>query len=212
MSDMMVICISMNNGMYIESPPGAPVNRALWVVLTHWRERDGDFVRQQVLASDLELLDETQVVLGELVLPELKHAPATDLLAEFDDGFLLHTVDMPENARSGVTLPITFTWRATADGLEDQVQFLHLGHESSGEWWVYDQQPLGARLPTRLWYKGLADSETWQVPLPADLAPGRYLVFTGLYRTRDLERIPANDAGGSPFPDARVPLGSLTIE
>ena len=92
------------------------------------------------------------------------------------------------------------------------MQFLHLGHESSGEWWVYDQQPLGARLPTRLWYKGLADSETWQVPLPADLAPGRYRVFTGLYRTRDLERIPANDAGGSPFPDARVPLGSLTIE
>ncbi len=200
------------HGMSIEFPPGAPVNRALWVVLTHWREHDGDFVRQQVLASDLQLLDERQVLLGELVLPELKHAPATDLLAEFDDGFILHTVDMPENARSGVTLPITFTWRATADGLEDHVQFLHFMHEEDGTWWVYDQQPLGARLPTRLWYKGLVDSETWQVPLPADLAPGRYRVFTGLYRTRDRERVPARDGDGDHFGDNRVPLRTLIIE
>ena len=198
--------------MEIEIPPLTPVNRALWVVLTHWRERDGDFVRQQVLASDLQLLDETQVLLGELVLPELKHAPATDLLAEFDDGFILHTVDMPENARSGVALPITFTWQATADGFEDLVQFLHLGHETSGEWWVYDQQPLGARLPTRLWYKGLVDSETWQVPLSADLAHGRYRVFTGLYRIRNLERILARDGDGALFVDARVPLGTLVVE
>ena len=49
------------------------------------------------------------------------------------------------------------------------------------------------------WYSGLADSETWQVPLPADLAPGRYSVFTGLYRARDQERIPASDAKGSAF-------------
>ena len=79
------------------------------------------------------------------------------------------------------------------------MQFLHFGHEESGTWWVYDQQPLGPRLPTRLWYSGLADSEIWQVPLPADLAPGRYTVFTGLYRTRDQERVPASDAAGNPL-------------
>ena len=76
------------------------------------------------------------------------------------------------------------------------MQFLHLGHEETGATggcmtscpWVH-------RLPTRLWYKGLADSEVWQVPLPADLAPGRYEVFTGLYRSRDLERVPAKPRG-----------------
>ena len=82
----------------------------------------------------------------------------------------------------------------------------------SGAWFVYDHQPLGPRLPTRLWYSGLADSETWQAPLPADLAPGRYSVFTGLYRARDQERIPASGAEGTPWLDARVPLGSLLVE
>ena len=67
-------------------------------------------------------------------------------------------------------------------------------------------------MPTRLWYKGLVDSETWQVPLPADLAPGRYRVFTGLYRTRDRERIPARDGDGDHFGDNRVPLRTLIIE
>ena len=76
---------------------------------------------------------------------------------------------------------------------------------------VYDQQPLGPRLPTRLWYSGLADSETWRVPLPADVAPGRYAVYTGLYRANDKERLPAVGADGALFPDARIPLANLTF-
>ena len=109
-------------------------------------------------------------------------------------------------------LPITFAWRANQEGDEDLIQFLHLGHSETGEWWVYDQPPLGSRLPTRLWYPGLADSETWQVPIPADLAPGRYAVFTGLYRASDQERVPASDAAGTPWLDNRVALGSIIIE
>ena len=66
-------------------------------------------------------------------------------------------------------------------------------------------------MPTRLWYSGLYDSETWQVPLPDDLAPGHYTVFTGLYRMRDLERVPATDKDGMLWTDARIPLGILTI-
>lgn len=57
-----------NQSMAVEFPPEAPANRALWIVLTLWRERDGEFERQPVLAGELQLLDETQVVLGELVI------------------------------------------------------------------------------------------------------------------------------------------------
>ena len=63
-----------------------------------------------------------------------------------------------------------------------------------------------------LWYSGLADSEVWSVPLPADLAPGRYEVFTGLYRARDGERVPTTDADGAPWLDNRVALGTLTLD
>ncbi len=118
---------------------------------------------------------------------------------------------MPELAFAGEILSIPFTWRSDVGSDEDHVQFLHFGHVDSGEWWVFDQPPLGPRLPTRLWYSGLADSETWQVPLPADLAPGRYEVFTGLYRASDQERVPASDAEGTPWLDNRVAVGVLIV-
>ena len=197
--------------MHVRIPSAAPVNRALWVVLTLWRRGEGEFERQQVIKSDLQRLEEKQVVLGEFALPNpppIKTLP----LARFDGGFALAKPELPERARPGESLQIRFTWRSEADGSQDFVQFLHLGHEESGAWRVYDQQPLGARLPTRLWYDGLAEGETWQVPLPADLAKGHYNVFTGLYRVSDRERLPVKDAEGEPFLDARVPLGSLTID
>ena len=196
----------------IDIPPQTPVNRALWVVLTLWRDLAGEFAPEQVISSDRQLLDESQVVLGEIVLPAATVRSRTFPVAEFDNGFSLDAVDMPESATPGETLAIRFTWYAVKPGREDHVQFLHLGHEASGNWFVFDQQPLGSRLPTRLWYGGLADSETWQVLLPVELATGRYTVFTGLYRTRDQERVPSNNSDGTPWLEARVPLGILTIE
>ena len=180
-------------------------------MLTLWRDKRGEIVRQKILASDQRLLNDTQVVLGELVLPAMPAASPTVQVAVFDNGFTLEAVDMPEHARPGETLTIPFRWRSDADGSEDYVQFLHFVHQESGALWNHDQQPLGARLPSRLWYSGLADTETWQVPLPADLAPGRYSVFTGLYRPSDLQRVPTTDADGTPWLDARIPLGVLTI-
>ena len=196
----------------IEIPPQTPVNRAYWITLSLWKKSGDDYARRRVLASDLELLSETQVILGDLVIPAESAAAPTVPLALFDNGFSLAAIDLPERAQPGDALSMSFTWRSDVDSQEDHVQFLHIGVAGSGEWFVYDQQPLGARLPSRLWYSGLADSVTWSVPLPADLAPGRYSVFTGLYRARDQERVNASDANGSPYIDARLPLATLIIE
>ena len=211
----------------LEIPPTTPTNRALWVVLTFWRKNDSVYERMKVLSGDLKLLSATQVALGELVLPGQSPTPAAAPLARFANGFSLGAVNLPQSARAGEDLVIPFDWRSSENGQDDHAQFLHLGYVSppgEGEnlhggtesleidaWFVYDQEPLGPRLPTRYWYSGLADSETWQVPLPADLAPGHYQVFTGLYRMRDQERVPVTDAEGRPFVDARVPLGFLII-
>ena len=55
--------------MELEIPPQTPTNRAFWIALTVWREKQGEFARQKVLASDLQLLDDAQVILGEMSLP-----------------------------------------------------------------------------------------------------------------------------------------------
>jgi len=192
-------------------------NRAYWVVLSLWREQNGTFTPERILKSDHYLLSDTQVLLEEF----LKRASASTAsggqpIARFAKGFTLAAIDMPAQSTPGAHLPITLHWRVEADGRasssEDYGQFLHMQHIESGEWFVYNQLPLGPRLPTRLWYSGLDDSETWQVPLPAELAPGGYAISTGLYRNSDKERLPAHDAQGSPFTDARIPLGTITLQ
>ena len=198
--------------MKLDFPRQAPVNRALWIVLTLWYKQDEEFVSLAVISSDHRMLNETQVILGEFVLPLVSAAATSVPLAAFDNGIALVAAELPASTNAGETLTIPITWSSDLAGVEDHVQFLHLGHAESGAWWGYDQQPLGARLPTRLWYDGLVDTENWQVPLPADLQRGLYTVSTGLYRTRDQERVPARDTDGSFFRDALVPLGSLRIE
>ena len=184
----------------VDIPEDAPTNRALWVVLTLWRDEGDQFVRLKVLESDHRLLDDTQVVLWELVLPSTSAALPSSLLAEYDKRITLEAVDMPLRAQPGENLSIEFAWHASKNPTTTtSYNSCISATRSSGNWWVYDQQPLGARLPTRLWYSGLADSETWQVPLPADLAPGRYAVYTGLYRQADLERLPADGRGRKAF-------------
>ena len=198
--------------MRLELPADAPRNRALWAVLTLWR-KDGDaFQRQAIRQSDRRQLSDTQVVLDELVLPAEPPAAITNPIARFANGFSLEAAVMPQRLQPGATMEVAFSWRAESEINEDYTQFLHFIHERSGEQIVFDQEPLGARLPTRLWHKGLADSETWALPLPADLAPGRYQAFTGLYRSRDLERAAASSAQGTPLLNAQVPLGSLMVE
>ena len=201
-----------SQSMRVNIPPAAPANRAMWLVLTLWRETDGKFHRRQVISSDRQLLGDTQVILGEFVKKSRSDTAPTIALATFDIGFALESAHLPEQVQAGETLSVRFSWRASQDGHEDHAQFLHFGHEESGAWWVHDQSPLGERLPTRLWYSGLAESELWQLPLPRDLAPGVYAVYSGLYRHRDKERIIARDADGKAFLDARVPLGQILVK
>ena len=193
-------------------PPAAPANRALWVTLTLWRVEGGAFLPLPVITSDHQRLNDSQLILGEIVLKTEATRRSLAPVAEFENGSALEQVRLPESALAGQTLDVTFWWSSERDGTEDLAQFLHFVPAGSGEWWGYDQQPLGPRLPTRLWYRGLADSETWAVPLPANLAPGRYRLFTGLYRLTDQRRLPAYDADGAPLVDARAPLGTLKVE
>ena len=193
-------------------PAAAPKNRALWVVVSLWQKEGDQYLPEPIVSSDRRLLSDTKILLDDLVLKDVSVEAAAQPIARFNVGFALEAVEMPKTAAPGEALPIAFNWRSDADGSEDYAQFLHLGHAETGEYFVYDQLPLGDRLPTRLWYAGLADSETWSVPLPADLAPGEYRVFTGLYRVSDGERLPVTDADGAPWLDNRVALGKMIIE
>lgn len=193
-----------------------PANRAFLLTLTFWQQRnDGEYENIPIAESDLRLLGDYQIVLGEYVVPPKEQSvvpPDTDGLAvRFGDHYLLQSVAIPASAHSGEVIAVSMTWQALKESSEDWIQFLHFVHEETGVLWNHDQEPLGSRLPTRLWYAGLRDTETWEFALPDDLLPGRYEIYTGLYRLSDMARMPVRGTDGILLPDARVPLGSLTI-
>ena len=139
-------------------PEHVPAGRALWLVFSLWEQNeDGDFTTIPISSSDQFLLSDTQIVLRDFVLRDytLAESVETGRDFQFGDGFMLRVTDVPQSAIAGETLVIPFTWQADSEGREDWVQFLHFVHEETGALWNHDQQPLGARLPTRLWYEGL---------------------------------------------------------
>ncbi len=187
-------------------------NRALWLVFSLWyQDGDGEFHNYHVSESDRPLLSERQAILTEFVLRTEIEPSSGPAIATFENGFDLRKAEMPHQANVGGTLNVTFTWSSANDGTEDTVQFLHFHHEASDTIWNHDQPPLGARLPTRLWYAGLEDRESWQITLPDDLPAGRYQLYTGLYRSSDTERITAYDESGKEIQDAIIPLGTIEI-
>ena len=199
--------------LVLSIPPDAPKNRALWLVVTLWSERESLYEKKLIVSSDHRLLSDTQVILSEIVLPAESAAPVESTpLAKFENGFRLDDVELPASVVAGDSLRVPFVWRAEADSSDELIQFLHFVADENGAQWGHDQQPLGARLPTRLWYAGMADREVWEVPVSADRAPGAYTVYTGLYRVSDQQRLTVTGADGKPYADARVPLGKLIIE
>ena len=197
----------------LDIPPAPAQSRALWLALALWRDVDGQYLPLQILSSELQTLGDSHVLLDEFVLRgAAQNPPPSDYLARFDNGFSLERAELPERAKIGEPLSAHFAWRADVDGEDDFIQLLHLQHSDSGQVFAFDQPPLGARLPTRLWFGGLAEAETWHAPLPADMPPGRYRVLTGLYHSSSIERVPARDAHGGQFRDMLVPLGDVLLD
>lgn len=196
----------------VEIPPETPPNRLILIVITIWRQENGEFIRQKILSTDQPQISDTQMVLDEMVIQSDSGSPSATTLATFDNGFALEAVELPACLEPGETVDVNFAWHANSAGSEDFAQCLHFIHAESGAMWNHDQMPLGSRLPTRLWYSGLADSEMWRFNVPADLPTGDYSLFTGLYRHSDLERTRAHSPDGSIFPDARIPVGSIPVQ
>ena len=189
-----------------------PRNRAYWLTLSIWRRDDaGNFQNYAVAESEQPQLSETQIILGEFALPPPQMHIEVGIV-NFERGITLHRAELPATARAGAPIQIRFSWSSSEHGREDYTQFLHFVHEESGYFWNHDQPPLGARLPSRLWYAGLSERESWRFTLPAQLPPGAYRVYTGLYRQSDLTRLPSRDRRGVLAPEGRNPIGTIEIE
>lgn len=116
--------------------------------------------------------------------------PAQRLDAAWEDGVMLVGADaISTTVTAGSTLPVRLVWSAVTQPQSDYTIFVHLVDESGVPLAQNDRQPLGGFYPTSAWAPGVWVEELYQLAVPADLAPGRYRLVTGLYDPVKNERL-----------------------
>ncbi|MCB9159710.1 MAG: hypothetical protein H6644_07615 [Caldilineaceae bacterium] len=133
-------------------------------------------------------------------------APA---LAQYGGAIALRTATVMETAvRAGDTVQVDTTWQALAPIASDLTAFLHVLDREGRLVAQHDGAPDGF-VPTSVWMPVLPLEETVAVDLPADLDPGTYRLFLGLYDPETLVRVPVTAGDGAG--DTVVPLGAIEV-
>jgi hypothetical protein len=115
--------------------------------------------------------------------------------ANFDSKMRLRSYAYASDAyRPGETVQLTLEWEAMRAMGEDYKVFVHVLGPNGLPIAQQDREPLNGTYPTTRWQPGERVADPYAIALPADLAPGEYVVEVGLYRISDLTRLPVLDA------------------
>lgn len=98
-------------------------------------------------------------------------------------------------ARAGDTLVYTLRWRAIKTVDRSYTVFVHLRNRRGETVAWGDGLPVQGQKPTNTWTAGTVVVDARQLMLPADLPPGKYALWVGLYTPDDAQRLPIVSAG-----------------
>lgn len=136
--------------------------------------------------------------------------PAISLEADFDGRITFHGYNLPaESVSPGEAIPLTLTWQAQTAIDTDYKIFVQLRDAAHNTLVSADHQPYLGYLPTSSWPAGAVVRYTIWLELPADLPPGEYPVYVGLYHPATGERLTIiGDTSG----ENAVMLGPLAVQ
>jgi hypothetical protein len=152
------------------------------------------------------------------VFDHVSFAPGDDLAAgeslnvNFGDQMRLRGWSVEATTRRpGDILTVTLSWEATVELSDRHVVFAHL-LSSGGELVAqYDDAPVGKALPRGTWPSQATFKYPISIELPADVSPGEYWLYVGVYLWPDVERLPVlSDVPGAE--DDAVELSRVEIE
>jgi|GEM_PF-5307180 len=200
----------MRQGHVLYMPADVPVPSGLLLQGTTWWADNGEAIPVSNYGEQ-QALSDTAFILDRLTVSTLTELSNTTLAFDFSDGFSLVDYQLPETADAGDTLELNFTWQSNADIQRDLTQFLHL-YPADGDQYaaLFDHKPLNGRFPTIDWKPDTAFEDSVQITFPEDLAPGEYILYTGMYDPLTVERVlllTENDQ----VSDHRVVLGRIEI-
>jgi hypothetical protein len=129
----------------------------------------------------------------------------THLGASLGDGATLGRVATLPSAQAGDVLPVVLYWQARQPLPADYYVFVHLLDAGGKRVTQSDGQPALWTRPTSTWQPGERITDRHALSLPADLAPGDYVLIAGLYLPESGERLTTE--GGESY----VTLGTVRI-
>jgi hypothetical protein len=99
---------------------------------------------------------------------------------------------------------VQLSWQATSPRRGRYTTFVHLVG-AAGLVAQHDQEPFGGFYPTSDWLTGISVTDRSPLALPADLPPGEYQLWVGLYDSNTGQRLAQlQDGGGDAFAAATV--------
>lgn len=103
----------------------------------------------------------------------------------FENGMRLLAARLPEQAGPGDVLVATTYWTYVGGGTHPaETAFTHLV-DGTGQRWAQDD---GFALSRAEWRPGETLLQWYRIALPADLPPGEYWLYTGMYSVADMSR------------------------
>lgn len=142
--------------------------------------------------------------------PLERELPQDVTLVEADFGTLAQLYGYTVGVENGI-IELALTWQAAEPTETSYLVFVHVIPEAGGEPVTQaDRFPVDNLRPTTGWRAGEVLHDVYQLPLPADLQPGRYTIYVGLYNPDDGQRLPVV-LNGAAQPDGRLPLTTLDL-
>ena len=128
----------------------------------------------------------------------------------FDRFFALTGAAMPARAAAGDALPLSLLWESREATGVDYTVFVHVVDADGQQVAGLDRPPMNGFAATHMWRPGQRIEDEMAIPLPDDLAPGRYEVQVGLY-TLDGGRLPVLRDGGDQVVGDSVVVGAIEV-
>lgn len=119
------------------------------------------------------------------------------------DSLALLGYAVPEQARAGERLTLSFYWQALADVREDYNLFVHVMDADDVLAAQHDSPPRDGLFPTSTWPFVVPVRDEIELVMPE--TPGRYTIYIGLKHTITGERLPV------PAPDNRPQIGQIVV-
>ena len=143
--------------------------------------------------------------------PDAQAAPDQPALARLGEVIALRSYEVHTPVRAGKPLTVTLRWEALAPMEKDWLAFIHLWTPGTPAPLAQsDAPPRDGWYPTSVWQAGDRVPDRHTLQLPADLAPGRYPLWAGMYRPEDGARLPAFGPEGRYAHDL-IPLGEVEV-